>query len=119
MCLRQLIWLVFFQQKTAYEMRSSDWSSDVCSASRLGLTRRDGSAGAFRGEARCLTQDRVDRHLKMSCRDILSERIEQWQDLPHRHDRESPLHAQIGRSEERRVGEEWVSSVRSRWSPYH
>src|SRR3546814_4101551 len=32
----------------------------------------------------------------MSCRDILSERIEQWQDLPHQHDRESPLHAQIG-----------------------
>src|SRR3546814_1686423 len=59
-------------------------------------SRRDGSAGAFRGEARCLTQDRVDRHLKMSCRDILSERIEQWQDLPHQHDRESPLHAQIG-----------------------
>src|SRR3546814_4130595 len=50
-------------------------------------SRRDGSAGAFRGEARCLTQDRVDRHLKMSCRDILSERIEQWQDLPHQHDR--------------------------------
>src|SRR3546814_20317880 len=32
----------------------------------------------------------------MSCRDILSERIEQWQDLPHQHDRERPLHAQIG-----------------------
>src|SRR3546814_18708876 len=25
----------FFKQKTAYEMRISDWSSDVCSADRL------------------------------------------------------------------------------------
>src|SRR3546814_19083582 len=27
--------------------------------------------------------------------------------------------AMEGRSEERRVGEEWVSKCRSRWSPYH
>src|SRR3546814_6140445 len=26
--------LLFFKQKTAYEMRSSDWSSDVCSSDR-------------------------------------------------------------------------------------
>src|SRR3546814_6884856 len=25
-------WVVFFKQKTAYEMRISDWSSDVCSS---------------------------------------------------------------------------------------
>src|SRR3546814_8087585 len=27
-----LVWLFFFKQKTAYEMRISDWSSDVCSS---------------------------------------------------------------------------------------
>src|SRR3546814_11353467 len=27
----------FFKQKTAYEMRSSDWSSDVCSSDLIGL----------------------------------------------------------------------------------
>src|SRR3546814_765454 len=27
--------LVFFKQKTAYEMRISDWSSDVCSSNLL------------------------------------------------------------------------------------
>src|SRR3546814_6845526 len=27
-----LFWCVWFKQKTAYEMRSSDWSSDVCSS---------------------------------------------------------------------------------------
>src|SRR3546814_3865972 len=27
-----LLFIVFFKQKTAYEMRISDWSSDVCSS---------------------------------------------------------------------------------------
>src|SRR3546814_6544127 len=26
------VWVFFFKQKTAYEMRISDWSSDVCSS---------------------------------------------------------------------------------------
>src|SRR3546814_7585235 len=30
--------LVFFKQKTAYEMRISDWSSDVCSSDLSGET---------------------------------------------------------------------------------
>src|SRR3546814_8325853 len=29
----------FFKQKTAYEMRISDWSSDVCSSDLMVLTR--------------------------------------------------------------------------------
>src|SRR3546814_3883902 len=33
-----LVWC-FFKQKTAYEMRISDWSSDVCSSDLLGSTR--------------------------------------------------------------------------------
>src|SRR3546814_9620668 len=31
----------FFKQKTAYEMRISDWSSDVCSSDLLDRERRD------------------------------------------------------------------------------
>src|SRR3546814_13973973 len=34
-----LLLLFFFKQKTAYEMRISDWSSDVCSSDLLGLAR--------------------------------------------------------------------------------
>src|SRR3546814_12927166 len=30
--------ILFFKQKTAYEMRISDWSSDVCSSDLLGCT---------------------------------------------------------------------------------
>src|SRR3546814_4753493 len=38
-----LIYFFFFKQKTAYEMRISDWSSDVCSSdlySQLSLAER-------------------------------------------------------------------------------
>src|SRR3546814_2051797 len=31
----------FFKQKTAYEMRMSDWSSDVCSSDLLVIAERD------------------------------------------------------------------------------
>src|SRR3546814_2974551 len=32
MSLGRYVWFFFFKQKTAYEMRISDWSSDVCSS---------------------------------------------------------------------------------------
>src|SRR3546814_12577654 len=38
LCCLYVMWLVFFKLKTAYEMRISDWSSDVC-ASDLGQAR--------------------------------------------------------------------------------
>src|SRR3546814_4874208 len=36
-----MMFLFFFKQKTAYEMRISDWSSDVCSSDLIG---EDGKA---------------------------------------------------------------------------
>src|SRR3546814_17723553 len=41
-----LVLFFFFKQKTAYEMRISDWSSDVCSSdlAAQGLRRRDQGA---------------------------------------------------------------------------
>src|SRR3546814_5853913 len=41
----------FFKQKTAYEMRISDWSSDVCSSDLAGADRVD--ADALRPEFLC------------------------------------------------------------------
>src|SRR3546814_6399750 len=35
-----VFYFFFFKQKTAYEMRISDWSSDVCSSDLLGMARR-------------------------------------------------------------------------------
>src|SRR3546814_6874918 len=34
-CVCVYVWFFFFKQKTAYEMRISDWSSDVCSSDLL------------------------------------------------------------------------------------
>src|SRR3546814_7991985 len=90
----------FFKQKTAYEMRISDWSSDVCS-SDLGARRARRSllpaSGCEHGSVQAdgSGQDGAG---------ALS-----WE-------RESC--AETGRSEERRVGKECVSTCRSRWSPY-
>src|SRR3546814_4904062 len=41
----------FFKQKTAYEMRISDWSSDVCSSDLFGLLRpgNDGAGAQRKG----------------------------------------------------------------------
>src|SRR3546814_3511250 len=38
--LRWWFYFFFFKQKTAYEMRISDWSSDVCSSDLLPEPRR-------------------------------------------------------------------------------
>src|SRR3546814_7231484 len=42
--LRGSVFCFFFKQKTAYEMRISDWSSDVCSSDLL-THRYDGDGG--------------------------------------------------------------------------
>src|SRR3546814_5072916 len=44
MSVRVLFFVFFFKQKTAYEMRISDWSSDVCSSDlRRRITYRVGA----------------------------------------------------------------------------
>src|SRR3546814_5528128 len=53
----------FFQQKTAYEVRISDWSSDVCS-SDLDVAQQDG-----RDELHRLYRHRRDRALRLAPRD--------------------------------------------------
>src|SRR3546814_10327299 len=85
----------FFKQKTAYELRISDWSSDVCS-SDLGT-----------GRSRHRLRDLVP----------LVEPVV-GRDRPYRA-AIAPFHPADARSEERRVGKECVSTCRSRWSPYH
>src|SRR3546814_4656997 len=46
-----VVLVFFFKQKTAYEMRISDWSSDVCS-SDLGAPRDDDAAPGNLGKRR-------------------------------------------------------------------
>src|SRR3546814_2732968 len=50
---------IVFTQKTAYEMRMSDWSSDVCSSD---LVQIDELAEAPMPEPRLRAQSQFDRH---------------------------------------------------------
>src|SRR3546814_2708010 len=98
-CFIVIVWLsvlifsfFFFKQKTAYEMRISDWSSD-------------GALPIYPGAFGCILQafpagEAGREHHAPDA--ICPERING-----------------NGRSEERRVGKECVSTCRSRWSPYH
>src|SRR3546814_10311385 len=47
----------FFKQKTAYEMRISDWSSDVCSSD---LSRAGSVRGRYRRRLRMLGQPALE-----------------------------------------------------------
>src|SRR3546814_4633343 len=49
---RLLLFVFFFKQKTAYEMRISDWSSDVCSSD---LKRSRPSAWVAPAASACIT----------------------------------------------------------------
>src|SRR3546814_5173300 len=65
-CLFSVALLFFFKQKTAYEMRISDWSSDVCSSDLrrvvrhvLRLERPDREAAPREGAAESGRQQRL------------------------------------------------------------
>src|SRR3546814_3053764 len=84
--------VLFFKQKPAYEMRISDWSSDVCSSDLADL------AFARRGHARTV---RTDQH------GVRILRAQRGLDLDHVVDRDAcgdaddHLDAGIGRFEDR------------------
>src|SRR3546814_1647412 len=108
------MWFVFFffKQKTAYEMRISDWSSDVCSSDLARWIDVFCEAGASsEDEARRILRAGADRGLGM--------RMHAGQLAESGAVRLAvELGAANARSEERRVGKECVSTCRSRWSPY-
>src|SRR3546814_1937929 len=114
-----------FKQKAAYEMRSSDWSSDVCSsdlqrtpawrvvqARYADVQRLPGSRIAVRGHG---SETILLNVVKPFDRPLLAARVAAWSlgGIP------LLRLAYLVRPEERRVGKEGVSTGRSRRSPYH
>src|SRR3546814_6084744 len=99
-CMCPSVWFFivffFFKQKTAYEMRISDWSSDVCSSDLPWQWMY----------MRANAQESAER--KDGVGDLPALLVD--------HDRMNG--AEFFRSEERRVGKACVSTCRSRWSPY-
>src|SRR3546814_15267653 len=104
----------FFKQKTAYEMRIRDWSSDVCSSDLLMaavLDRRlarlvgggeaNRAAAASAAEIVAIIRDSADQHPFTAA------------------DATAVMDALHARSEERRVGKERVSMCSYRGSPFH
>src|SRR3546814_18728737 len=65
-----------FKQKTAYEMRISDWSSDVCSSDLIGITRT--RAQTIRTIACALLDGDVDFRVERT----LDEFVARWTALP-------------------------------------
>src|SRR3546814_5786304 len=104
-----LVFFFFFKQKTAYELRISDWSSDVCSSD----LRRRGYAYRIHVVAEQL---RVGRRLDDGPVRNLDRTGRNHIEPPGGCAKAAAIDA---RSEERRVGKECVSTCRSRWSPYH
>src|SRR3546814_6236832 len=112
------IFFFFFKQKTAYEMRISDWSSDVCSSDlvahrgegklgqRLRLHLQDLAVAGVRGADEIAGQPTIGGRVCAGRQQVLVVELRHRVDL-------------LKRSEESRVGKECVSTCRSRWSPYH
>src|SRR3546814_4305564 len=103
-CFSRLM-IFFFKQKTAYEMRISDWSSDVCSSD---LAQLIDAFGGENGEwfsasaAKTIGEGLPVRGRNDGTR--IDNAVKAGQEI---------------REEERRVGKECVSTCRSRWSPEH
>src|SRR3546814_8531212 len=97
----------FFKQKTAYEMRISDWSSDVCSSDLAAVdlmdqaTQHNGSLAEQTATSARVLADQAER---------LTGQVQFFRTV-------APPPALPQRSEERRGGKECVSTCRSRWSP--
>src|SRR3546814_15186712 len=113
----------FFKQKTAYEMRISDWSSDVCSSDLrrhlIGQRHR-----LDRPDPQQMLEGEMERHVPAGDGGRTRAAVGLYDvavdlDLPLAEAREVRHRAQRTRSEERRVGKEGGSTCWSRGSPQH
>src|SRR3546814_4398865 len=110
-----IFFFFFFKQQTAYEMRISDWSSDVCSSDLTVSCSPPRDMNWAAGHAFLWWFTRVEAQYRPGGRErqpLLSS-FTSFRYIAR------PSPSLPGRSEERRVGKECVSTCRSRWAPYH
>src|SRR3546814_6457695 len=101
MCSTMMWFCFFFKQKTAYEMRISDWSSDVCSSDLMDGVLQIELGGQF--DHVCRIGVHLVAGISLGRAAMAAAVVARSLD--------------VGRSEARRVGKECVSTCRSRRSP--
>src|SRR3546814_8784539 len=109
--MEMIVSVLFLKKRTAYEMRISDWSSDVCSSDLVTLGKRVFDDGA-RFHDKTLIEIGDYATLNEGC-------IIQGHSLEEGVFKCDAVKIGNGRSEERRVGRECVSTCRSRWPQYN
>src|SRR3546814_1367387 len=109
MCFFRLSMFFFFKQKTAYEMRISDWSSDVCSSDLI-LT-----AGVQYATGQMTSEGGFDLALPDSLSG-LSTALAGTKQAELTSAFTASLNSAAG-SEARRVGKGCVRTCNTRWSP--
>src|SRR3546814_14523490 len=115
-----VLFIFFFKRKTAYEMRISDWSSDVCSSdlARRPLVRRRGDVGHHAAER----GGNVDRRILPALCEFARKHDIPVEDRAGGIDHRLILVVAIGEhcvsTEEPRVGKECVRTWRSRCAAY-
>src|SRR3546814_19405922 len=99
-------------------MRISDWSSDVCSSDLIEWpgavfvrSKGDERSRTCTEHTRCGPTSRLEHVACIQPPEGPGPHRQYWWT-------NAPMQG-MGRSEERRVGKECVSTCRSRWSPYH
>src|SRR3546814_13459966 len=135
-CLGKLFGFFFFKQKTAYEMRISDWSSDVCSSDLL-VAERCGCAPQKSQSPRIVSaanrsaagisssinhKSGSDRR-RLAQYSVISSSLSVFccsddTSVPAP-SKSSSGSATCGREEERRVCKNCVSTCKSGWSQIH
>src|SRR3546814_20059831 len=132
MCMLYVIvviyWFFFFKQKTAYEMRISDWSSDVCSSDlkEIGGDKFDGVKSRVIEAVGAVATPEAKQafdELGWGNHPELIRLVNRLIDYTPQDKGERPAGdggaASSPRPEERRVGKECGRTCRVRWSPDH
>src|SRR3546814_6271107 len=98
----------FFKQKTAYEMRISDWSSDVCSSDLIAITAKTTPRTIPSAMAQTVMMMVLTRPA------MIAGAVKNWPTT-----RQAIWPSAKARSEERSVGKECVRTCRLRWWADH
>src|SRR3546814_6049821 len=108
----------FFKQKTAYEMRISDWSSDVCSSDLMTAQAWPALAASLPLTGLAAELARQSEWLGLQGKQVtLRVAIRTLAESPGK-SRLCTVLSEYFRSEERRVGKGWVSACKFWGSPY-